>query len=319
MRIVKKIRFMLSAAKKAGIIYNLFTQKEFESSRLLGEIVRHTHSIEKGLSLENVRLGFGYAKIKDAYSFIQRYGQLNRTIDVEQIRMFVGALSNYLEFHESKGAHNSVINDISTIYHKIKEKLPEPAEIYGGIQIIEKPSYDNNVRKQIQRVITERHSVREFDKTPVSESALKAAIELAMHCPSACNRQCYRVYIIDHKTFPLLDGWLEGVGGFADDLDKMLLITGRISDYRPTEQLQYIVSPAVFAGYLTITLQTYGIGCCFIQRPLLPDKNETAIARKLHISDDEQAVCVLGIGNLKDKYKVPVSHRLAYDKIVSRV
>ena len=145
---------------------------------------------------------------------------------------------------------------------------------------MEKPIYSDNERGLIERIIKDRHSIRAFEKTIVSDVDIKAAIELAMHCPSACNRQSYRVHIIDHRDFHILEGWLDGVGGFANDLDKMLLITGKISDYRPSEQLQYIVTPAVFAGYLTITLQVYGIGCCFIQRSLLPNRKFAKLSIK---------------------------------------
>lgn len=44
-----------------------------------------------------------------------------------------------------------------------------------------------------------------------------------------------RVYIVEHKDFNKLKGWMDGVGGFADELDKILIITGNISVYRKGE------------------------------------------------------------------------------------
>lgn len=319
MSFLGKIKYMAFAANKARIVYEQFTKNDYESNRLLGEIVRYTHSIEKGLSLEKVRLGFGYAKIKDTMSYIERYEQLNNSLDAVQIRMFADALSDYIEFHSSHNYKTPQINDIIAIHNHLINKIGGHKGKYGGVLKVKRKECDNNHRELLKEIIMGRHSVREFEKTPVSDVDLRAAIELAMHCPSACNRQCYRVHIINKNEIHLLDGWLDGVGGFADDLDKMLLITGRISDYRPSEQMQYIVTPAVFAGYLTITLEVYNIGCCFIQRTLFPTREYTLIARRLSIPFDEQPICILGIGNFKKEYKVPVSHRLSYDQIVSSV
>lgn len=316
MMIIDKLKYMLMAAYKAGQIYDISTSNRFLSNRLLGEIVRNTHSIEKGLSLENVRLGFGYIKIKSAISFIKKYEQLNSDIYNEKIQMFMDALAAYLEFHNAKEFSDDHIEEIRREYNELMSNYDYKQEQYGGIKIINRPSYNKNEVAFFERVVSERHSVREFDGSPVPEDLIKKAINLAMLCPSACNRQCYRVNIIHKNNFCRLEGWMDGIGGFADDLDKMLLITSRISDYRPSEHLQYIVSPAVFAGYLTLSLQVYGIGCCFIQRPVLPNKKYNEIANFFSIPEDELAICILGIGNLKPEYKVPVSHRLNYNEIV---
>lgn len=316
MSFLRRLRFIAFSVRRANRIFNQFTDDKFESNRLLGEIIRNTHSIEKGLSLENVRHGFGYAKIKEAERFIKRFEFLNGTVDVEQVGMFTDALSAYIDFHRNVGYSSPEFEDIVRIHASLSEKVGNIGVPRGGIKHVRYVEYDNTVRETVARVISERHSVREFDKSPVSESDLREAISLAMRCPSACNRQCYRVTIINRDDLHLLDGWLDGVGGFAEQLDKMLIITGRISDYRLGEQFQYVVTPAVFAAYLTVTLQAYSIGCCFIQRNVLPDDRFPVIASKLGIPADEQAVCVLGIGNLKKEYKVPVSHRLTYDSIV---
>lgn len=314
-----KLKFMVVAAYKAGIVYEQFTKRNYESNRLLGEIVRYTHSIEKGLSLEKVRPGFGYAKIIETMSYIKRYELLNNSLGAIQIRMFADALSDYIEFHSSINYNSPQIKEIIEIHNHLKKKIGVDNGKHGGVLKVKRTQFNNSHRELLERIIMGRHSVREFEKTPVSDDDLRAAIELAMHCPSACNRQCYRVHIINKKDIHLLDGWLDGVGGFADDLDKMLLITGRLSDYRPSEQMQYIVTPAVFAGYLTITLEVYNIGCCFIQRTLFPTKEYTPIARRIGVPFDEQPICILGIGNFKNEYKVPVSHRFSYDQIVSTI
>ena len=52
---------------------------------------------------------------------------------------------------------------------------------------------------------------------------------------------------------------MSAVGGFAEKVDKFIIITGKVSEYRDDEQFQYAISASIFAGYLSITLQTEGI------------------------------------------------------------
>jgi hypothetical protein len=97
----------------------------------------------------------------------------------------------------------------------------------------------------------------------------------------------------------------------------MIIITGNISMYYASEAMQHTVSAVVYASYLTMTLQAYGIGCCFLQRNIFPNPEWATIAKRLGIPADEQAVCALGIGNYKEAYKVPTSYRLKFDSIVT--
>ena len=41
------------------------------------------------------------------------------------------------------------------------------------------------------------------------------------------------------------------------------------------------------------------------------------LQKEFNIPSDEQIVLMLGIGMLKDEYRVPVSHRLSVDKLVT--
>lgn len=315
-RLRLRYRYVLGAIYDSNHVFRVLTTDEFLCNRLLGEIVRNTHSIEKGLCLENVRFGFGYAKILETAKKIDKLREVSGHINFFQIRMFTDALGCYLNFHQSIGFENDNIHEISLLYKKLRGDLPSINGLIGGYIKVNKPHYTICDQHTIERIFLERHSVREFSHAPVSMEDLSAAIRLAMHCPSACNRQCYRVYIIDRQGRKYFSDWLDGTGGFADEIDKYLLITARMSDYRLFEKHQYIVSAAMFAAYLTLALQAYNLGACCIQRELVVDSKYTNIARGLHIPSDEMPVCVIGVGNFKDVYKVPVSHRFDYDEIV---
>ena len=170
-------------------------------------------------------------------------------------------------------------------------------------------------------LINERHSVRDFSKAPVPMELLRSACELALHAPSACNRQGTRIYILSEQKKDLLDEWLSGVGGFAEEVDKYIIITAKVSVYRFEEacQFQYVVSPAILAGYLSLSLQSLGIGACLIQRPLVRTGSWVNFSKKLGIADDEQIVLMIGVGMLKSEYNVPISNRLDYKTMVKEL
>lgn len=319
MKLINELRFIKQSMMNFGYYWKLLNNPQFLNDRYIGEIIRNTHSIEKGLSLEHIRSGFGYAKIKDAFSIINRYKSNNGNMQAEPLIMFVDALKAYLEYHRKINFSSDSIVHVTEIYETLVKYIKTEDTSFGGTIHIERRNFTVEEQEVLSRLFIDRHSMREFSKEPVSESDLKNAIELAMHCPSACNRQCYRLHIVEKDSFALLDNWFDGTGGFADDLDKLLFITGKVSLYRIGELHQWIVTGTVFASYLSLSLEAYNIGCCFIQRPVIPDKKWTKIGSLIGASADEQLVCCLGIGKLKDSYNVPVSHRLNYCSIVNRI
>lgn len=319
MKLINELRFIKQSMMNFGYYWKLLNDPKFTNDRYIGEIIRNTHSIEKGLSLEHIRSGFGYAKIKDAFCIINKYKGNNGDMQAEPLIMFVDALKAYLEYHKKINFSNDSIVHITELYDTLVKYINTEDSSYGGTIHIERRNFTVEEQKVLSRLFTNRHSMREFSKEPVNETDLKMAIELAMRCPSACNRQCYRLHIVEKNSFSLLDNWFDGTGGFADDLDKLLFITGKVSLYRIGELYQWIVTGSVFASYLSLALEAYNIGCCFIQRPVIPDKKWTKIAGLIGASADEQLVCCLGIGKLKDSYNVPVSYRLSFDSIVNSI
>ena len=318
MSLIEKFKFMCLSALQAKRFFEIISDPKFEKNRLEGEIKRNTHSIEKGLSLERPRMGFGVAKIKEANLLVERYLQLGGEINAEPLQMFISSLRSYLDFHQKAGFENEAITEVNKIFNKLSSVIEMPNISMGGTIQMSKPKYTGQEKKAFEQLFCDRHSIREFDHTPVDESKLQHAIELAMRCPSACNRQCQRCYVVDKHQIEKL-GNLSGIGGFAEDVDKFIVITGRISDYRKDEYMQWVVTGSVFAAYLTLALQAEGLGACFVQRTLaMPQKNSSLYA-SLGMPDDEQMICLIAVGNLKEEYTVPQSYRLSTENIVKHI
>lgn len=272
----------------------------------LAELIRNIHSIEKGLSLSNPRKMFGKSKIENIINIIEHLNKdnLNDSEYLEVRKMAIDVLKEYLIF-------NNNINDefLKKIKHLIEKNDINSEEKYGGTLEIQRKDLKFD-EVEIEKFIKTRHSIRDFDSKPVDIKTLNKAIELAKYAPSACNRQGFGIYVVDKNNKSKIANWLSGVGGFAESVDKFIIITGKTSSYNLSEHEQYIVSASIYVAYLSLTLHLYGLGACICQRTVTWNKNWDNLRKKLRISEDEQIICVVCVGNLKDTCKVPISHRL---------
>ncbi len=293
---------------------------QHKAARLEAYVIRYLHIIEKGLSLEKPRMGFGIQKIETMFEYVREYLELE-TDDLFCIYMARDAVRAYLSFHEQNDYKSDSINSISEQLKDLEKRLPPTADddVYGGV--LEVTDQDRSYSlEDIEKLFRSRHSVRDFSGETISEEDIKKAIELAGLYPSACNRQCARVYSIDAGEYlSQIGSNLQGIGGFADVADKFLLVTAKTSAYSIYERNQYIVSSGIFAGYLTLALQAYNIAACTVQRSLLWDDAWDQFAKKHGIPEDEQIVVMLAIGGFKEKTTVPVSKRFPIEKIYRKL
>lgn len=285
---------------------------KYSKNRLEAEIVRNVHSIEKGLSIENPRLGFGIAKINEMFGLIEKYIEI--TDEKEILYFVIDALEAYDKYHSDNHFTNADVENVRKKCIDLKERLGSHDEICGGT-LVYKNSDANIDVDNVKLLFNTRHSIREFSGDEVPEETILEAIKLAQRSPSACNRQAVRVYSINSKDYIDSMGNLDGIGGFAQDVDKFLLITGVQSAYRPGEKNQFAVSASMFAGYLTLSLHALGVASCVVQRNLYADKMYTSFREKHGIPADEQLVVMLGVGIPKEECSVPVSKRFSIGKI----
>ena len=303
---------LYGALREAKGIENILKNKRFEKNRIEAEIVRNVHSIEKGLSIKSPRPGFGIKKINEMFSLVEKYMAL--TTEKTVLYFVIDAVETYLAFQKKIGFDSEDVVAIASKKEDLKAKIGSCDEVCGGTVTFCKDectfSYED-----VENLFNTRHSIREFSGESVDEELITKAVKLAQRVPSACNRQAVRVYNISSKDYVDAVGNLDGIGGFANDVDRFLLITGVKSAYRRGEKNQFVVSASMFAAYLSLSLHALGIGACVVQRSLAEDKVFIEFRKKFDIPEDEQLVVMLGIGMMKDNIKVPLSKRYPVDKV----
>ena len=138
------IAYWWTIVKSHWFISNVLHGSIYKKNKIVGELLRNTHSIEKGMSLENVRLGFGTLKILAALRLVEEYLKYGELTD-EPVMMFLDALDSYLRFHEERNFCNSTIEDIrgrALELNEKREKSPQDSSIvYGGTIMVEHQYY----------------------------------------------------------------------------------------------------------------------------------------------------------------------------------
>ena len=273
-------------------------------------ILQNAHRLEKGLSIRTPKRMWGYDKAADLVRRIKTESQ-KELKDEKSIQIGISVLSAFVDAKinsdnpEEKEKLNSLTAKISEAGIDLKT---DP--MYGGGVLIRKTEITVDEAAASQLFMT-RHSVRDFDDTPVDMEKLKKAVSLALRAPSACNRQASQIYVISGEDR------IKAGSGNDYHADKYLIITGNMRAFSVGELNDWIVSTSIFCGYLTLALHAEGIGCCVYRKDIIKDSRfNDAIRTLCNIPTDEQIILELAIGNYKEEFKVPVSCRKDADEIL---
>ncbi len=299
-------------------IIKVLNAQAFLHRREAYRIILLTHTIEKGLSLQSPRPGFGVKKIYELLALIKKDINIKDEIVSQAIYMGMGAINAYLEYHRNIDFSNDDILSIKDQFSKLLSNFPKSVSAYGGVINLKREEIcDGAAVETLERIMKTRHSIRDFSEEDIPNAVIYRAISMAQFAPSACNRQPTRIYIVEGREKEILYQYLQGIGGFYDKVCKYLIITSDICAYSKDEINQWIVNAGIFSGYLVLSLHSLGVASCIIQRDLLRSKRIKQISTSMNIPENEQIIMMIGIGGYKNEFVVPVSHRFSYDMLVN--
>ena len=266
------------------------------------ELLQIAHRLEKGLLIETPRPLWGWEKA-------ERLGELIKCMDEGFFKQTgLSVLNAYLDSKE-KSANKE---DRDKCYRFKNKYVLDLYRDKGGTIVFKADTFSETEIVTVEKLFNTRHSIRTFADDDVSERVLLKAIDLALRCPSACNRQPFHVYVIDKETKESI-GNNEGYSG-----NKFIFVTGDIRAYTIGEFNDWIVSPSIFVGYLTLALHLYGIESCVIRKDLVCDTEYNKKVKSVcHIPDEEKLILELAIGYVKTDNIVPFSNRHNASEITS--
>ena len=255
------------------------------------EILQLSHRLEKGLLVENPKPMWGWEKADRLIYLIQRNN------DDFSNHTGRGVLKAYIEV--KKNSDNQGEREKAELFAKNHPEI-DIEEVLGGVVFLRKEDITIQQKEVVEKFFNTRHSCRDFKDELVSKDDIKAAISLALRCPSACNRQVTNCYVYQSKDL------------------QTIILTANLRAFDTGEFNDWFISPGIFAGYLSLSLHLYGIGSCVYRKQLYGKRpyNEE-MRKKCNISDDEMIILELQFGYYKKEFKVPVSNRHAPDDIIT--
>lgn len=252
-------------------------------------IIRQYHIIEKGLSYENYRAGFGRNNIEKLLFTLEQYTSKFDDVSSFSYRTAISCLDAYIKKNREFGLNDI---EIEERFHRLQGE----ANNLGGVIAVSKPK--DNSRLSFEELLKARHSIRHFSDVPVDIVLLIESVKLAQYTPSACNRQGWKTRIVaDKDKISTILANQNGNRGFGQEIDKLLIITADLrAQQRNRELFQAFIDGGMYATNVLNALFAKGIGSVPLSAALTP-KQEDNIRRLIKISDAEVLILFIGVGN----------------------
>lgn len=292
-----------------------FSAKSDSEESLIGLITNNIHSIEKGFTMPDFRMGFGQKRLRELLDqcilYVNKYGTENLQI-VEAAK----SILDYRKCHEEKSFPLPV-----DIQNRIESFLVSfPTLSTDSIQLdMQREAFFSKKNSSFLEFSASRRSLRNFTQEPVSVALLEQAVSLAQNAPSACNRQSVRVYLV--KTPAKVSEVLKYQGGnrgFGHTVDKLLVVCGYLGNYHDTERNCVYIDGGIFSMNLAYALHYYGVGGCILNWSVTK-KRDKKIREILPIRDNEVVIDIIACGNVPQTFKCCRSEKKQLDSILTEL
>ena len=302
-KIVVRKAYSLDRKRFSKSAFNM--TKKRNKDNLEAKITFHYHSLEKGLSNSNFRLGFG------EYAYIQlieamqdfRKKLFNQTSIAYQSGLSV--LNEYVSKHKGTEIDTTLIKCQLNMLSNSK-----PIKNLGGVFTFKKEELLKYCKLDFENLANHRFSVRDFGKDAVDINTIFRALDIAKKTPSVCNRQPWHSYIIRNKDLIYkvlsIQGGLTGQG---KNLDTLLLICSNnfhLSNY--TERNQGFADCGMYSMSLIYALQYLGLATCSLNANLTLN-GDNKIRELLNIPFNQNLIMFIAVGHYAEEFKVPKSPR----------
>lgn len=273
----------------------------------IASIIKDYHAIEKGLALPQPKIGFGQDKILKLIDKLELYKkQYGNDIFTE---ISLSTLKEYLEFDkENNQQANPVIALIENLLNDDDDDSPRKL---GGTLTVTKKELDDSINIDFSKFFRSRHSVRDFSQVPVNRDTLYRVIENALYTPSVCNRQAWKVFLVDDSNPTLKQQLLNiqnGNTGFGSTIHTLLVVTGKLGSFFEYERNQVYIDGGMFAMSIILGLHAEGLGACCLNTSFTASR-ERLFKKIMNTDEDIVPIMFIGVGNLKESFKVAASHR----------
>lgn len=265
-------------------------------------IIMTYHVVEKGLTMPDMRLGFGREMILGLVAELLRFADKYGTSEPQFIEA-VRVIAEYKKIHDD--AQFELDAERSRAIAALLERVPvEPSR-----QIeMTRERYWAELDAPFEVFSASRHSVRHFAGT-ISEAQIRSAVALANNAPSACNRQYTRVHCVsDRKKIQECLALQNGNRGFGHLADKLLILTADLRAVWGAERNDIFTNAGIYLMNLCYALHKNKVAHCMLNWST-PPTNDQKLRRLLNIPEAETVIVFIACGDVPEKFKLASSPR----------
>lgn len=283
-------------------------------NKINARLIYFAHSIEKGLSHESLRYGFGEKQITKLVECLMAYDGNRFTSESKAYLNALSVLRAYIAAHET--AEQAIPESIQSTLRHYRSRLKQASDV-GGVLEVKAADKIKNSNKNFRDLALGRASVRSYAAKKVDPNLITDAINIALKSPSACNRQSSRVYLTqDPKTITKLIKLQAGLAGY-DAPSTVLVVTSDISSFVSlAERNELFVDGGLFSMSLLLALEYHGLAACPINAMFGQDLDR-AVHELLDIPANERLIMFITVGYFRKAIKTPKSFRLDAEDITS--
>jgi nitroreductase len=265
---------------------------------------RNVHRLEKGIIMRGRRSTFAADYIEHTVQLFLR-AWTSEDFDRESV---LWARDVLLKYFEIVGRDNPAIE-------RARSAMAAAAPpVDGGVHRVPatRASFPRSgvTLESFRLLCRQRRSVRWFDSRPVPRDLIDAALECAGLAPSACNRQPYRLTILENREQIDRVGRIPGgVKGYVENIPVLAVVVGDLSAYqRPKDRHAIYIDASLAMMSLMLALETVGLSSCSINWPDLW-RAERRLRQHVRMEAYERPVMLLAIGYAAGEDLVPYSQK----------
>lgn len=283
----------------------------FRKEILEGIITQEYHRIEKGLSKQSFREGFGQQALYRLMRALREYKERDFDVQHSRYRTGLSAIHAYIDRHENSDVDTSHLKEFLSEFGSLEN------EGLSGVVKITKEEIIELRDSNFELLSGSRHSIRYFSNVQVELQEINEAIRIAMRTPSACNRQGWKIRVITDKK--CIEQFKRAHNGFANDdqnLSTLLLVTSMNNYFSyPKERHQGYIDAGLFSMSLIYALTYKGLATCVLNANLTT-RNQRMIRELMNIDCNESMILFIAVGHYADLMDITKSTR---DEINQRV
>lgn len=284
---------------------------------LQGKIIVTYHIIEKGLTMPDMRAGFGKDALNTLIGLCNTYIDKQCNQQDDHFMHAVKLLNEYVRVHREMAfaLDPALVEKIRALSERTK--VMDTCSQLGS----DNDEYFRHADSPFRDFAFSRHSIRNFIDKPVDRDLIMKAVEIAQKSPSSCNRQPNRVYILENKdNIQWLLESQKGNRGFGQLIDKVIILTAEVGVFNGfTERNEAFLNSGMYAMSLLYGLHYYRIGAVSLAYVRVSKEDDKKLRALCGIPDSEVVSMLIGCGHVPGKLSIASSPRYKVDKIVKVV